>query len=80
MIKAKGVWNGREALILGLSQLNLDQLAKDMPIVVHKEEIGIPFDIIVFSEKTEEMMTNTIKQYLTADAVITGGYRPTRRH
>lgn len=75
MLKAKGIKNGRETFMIGLSFNNLDRLRKDMPIVIHKEEVNIPFDIVVFSLPTEEDMEKVIRPLLTHDAIVTDNLR-----
>jgi len=75
MLKAKGSQNGRDVFIIGLSHMNLDRLRQDMPIIIHKEEVGIPFDISIFSLPTEEDLEKAIRPNLTKDAIVTDHYR-----
>lgn len=60
MLKGKGTKDGREVLILGLSFENMERLKKDRPIVIWREEINIPFDIIIFAGETEESMAKDV--------------------
>jgi hypothetical protein len=57
MIKAKGFINGRETFIIGLSFANLNKFLNeplDTFIRINAEEVGIPFDILIYSGETEE--------------------------
>lgn len=47
MIKALGSYHGKPLLLLGLSHLNLRNLAADRPIVLHTGALGMRPDIAV---------------------------------
>lgn len=70
MIKAKGTMDGREVLILGLSDDNLNSLRTRNPLVVNGDEINIPFDMIIFSQATEQVMADTLSGFLAPGATI----------
>jgi hypothetical protein len=62
MIKATGKQaNGRNVLFIGLSFANLERF-RESPmntfIPINGVEIGLPFDVIVFSGKTEKEMAD----------------------
>lgn len=48
MIKAKGVIDNRETIFLGLTQENVQRLQAGEPILIHKEEMALPFDVFIF--------------------------------
>jgi hypothetical protein len=72
MMKAKGTLNGREVLLLGLSHDNLNRFLADPDsyIPIKGEEINIPFDIVIFSAKTEHEMYELMRGRLSPDAKI----------
>jgi hypothetical protein len=61
MIKGKGDRGGRETIILGLSFENLERLKKDQPIVIWKEEMDLPHDIVIFAEETEAALIKAVQ-------------------
>ena len=65
MLKAKAEIKGRKTLVLGLSYRNLDKL-RDQPldtyILVKKDEMDLPFDIIIISGKTERDIEDFLLQ------------------
>ena len=69
MLKGKGTRGGRETLLFGLSFQNLKRLRRDQPIVIYREEMGIPFDIVIFAGPTEQAMAD---QIAGPDTIITG--------
>jgi len=78
MIKGKGHFKGRETFIIGLSHKNLENLKRpDDFIMIHKEEVGIPFDIMIFAGETEKAM---VKILAGPETVITGSYEPTPKN
>jgi hypothetical protein len=60
MLKGKGTRDGREVLLFGLSFENLKRLREDKPITIWREEMGIPFDIVIFAGETEETMAEAV--------------------
>ena len=56
MIKAIGKRNGRDMLMIGLSFGNLDRFRAapgDTYIEIDGREMGLPFDVMLFSGETE---------------------------
>jgi hypothetical protein len=73
MIKATGRIKGRETLIIGLSFGNLDRFrAKplDTFVPIDGREMGLPFDVMIFSGETEADMVDLISQRFTPDAKV----------
>lgn len=70
MIKATGQGqNGRKTLYLGLSFANLDKFraeSLDTYIRVDGKELGLPFDVMIFSGETEAHMAD----------LMSGGFGP----
>jgi hypothetical protein len=65
MIKAKMRIKGRETLIIGLSFGNLDRFrAKplDTFVPIDGREMGLPFDVMIFSGETEADMVDMMSQ------------------
>lgn len=44
----------RKILVLGISELNVENLKKGHPIHIHGEEIGIPVDVFICYGKDED--------------------------
>jgi hypothetical protein len=62
MIKMGGRGNGREVILLGLSEGNLMGLREKKPIVVHGEEIGWGArDIIICWGETEDSLAKELR-------------------
>jgi hypothetical protein len=63
MIKATGKWDGKDTLFLGLSFDNLDKF-RDGPldtfITISGKEMGLAFDVVIFSGRTEEEMAHMV--------------------
>jgi hypothetical protein len=55
---------GREMLVIGLSEGNLGELRKERPIVIHGEEWGQAFDLMIFWGPTEQAMVAMVKPYI----------------
>jgi hypothetical protein len=65
MIKFRAMQeNGRELVGLGLSDNNLDKLRQGMPIAIGKgrNDIGLPFDILIFHGETEQDIVDKLRQ------------------
>jgi len=78
MIKGKATLKGRETFIIGLSHKNLENLKRpDDFIMISKEEVGIPFDIIILAGKDERAL---VKLLAGPETVITGSYEPTPKN
>jgi hypothetical protein len=61
MIKGRGKRGDRDTIILGLSFENLRRLKQDKPIVIWKEEMDLPHDIIIFAEETEAKLIEAVR-------------------
>lgn len=74
MIKATGIGpNGRPLLVIGLSFGNLERLRKgplDDYIPIDGQEMGIPFDVMIISGRTEADMAELVSKALTPDAKV----------
>jgi hypothetical protein len=75
MIKAvcKGP-NGNDALFLGLSFGNLDQFRAaplNSFIRIDGKEIGLPFDVVIFSGHTDAEMTEMMASKIGPDTKVT---------
>jgi hypothetical protein len=78
MIKGKGTIKGRETLIIGLSYKNLENLKRDDDfIMILKEEINIPFDILIFAKEDEKALVATVTG---PNTVVTGSFDPPRKN
>jgi hypothetical protein len=63
MIKATGKFRGRDTLFVGLSYGNLDRFRAepmDTFITIEGREVGMPFDVVIFSGKTEADMADAM--------------------
>jgi hypothetical protein len=63
MLKAIGKFKGRDTLFIGLSFGNLDKFRAqplDTFVNIKGTEVGMPFDVMIFSGKTEADMANMI--------------------
>lgn len=57
--------DGRELLILGLSQVNLDRLKADQPIAFHGDTVGLPgLEIMIFAGETEQSMARDLAEFV----------------
>ena len=76
MIKATGKGpSGRHTLFVGLSFGNLDKFRAaplDSHIMIKGEELGLPFDVLIFSGRTEAEMVEWIKEEIDPDTKVTG--------
>jgi hypothetical protein len=74
MIKATGKGpNGRDTLFIGLSFGNLDKFRDgplDSYIKISGAEMGIPFDVMLFSGRTEADMADLVSKGLMPDAKV----------
>jgi hypothetical protein len=73
MIKARGKMNGKDTLFIGLSFGNLDKFRAgplDSFIKIEGAEMDMPFDVLIFSGRTEADMANMVAQGLTPDAKV----------
>lgn len=75
MIKATGKSiTGKDMLIIGLSHVNLDKFMKEPLntfIHINGAEIGMPFDVMIFSGKTEADMAELISKGFTPETKVT---------
>jgi hypothetical protein len=65
MIKATATVNGRETLLLGLSFGNLQRFLREPGetyIPIKGDELGLPFDVLIFSGADEAAMTEMLKE------------------
>lgn len=62
MVKVKSsTQDGKDIMILGLSDINMSRLAKGEPIRFNASTMGLPeMEIIIFNGRTEEEMLNTL--------------------
>jgi hypothetical protein len=57
--------DGRELLILGLSQINLDRLKADQPIAFKGDTVGLPgLEIMIFAGETEQSMARDLSEFV----------------
>lgn len=74
MMKLKGVVRGRETVMFGLSRRNLQKFLDEMNstyIQIKAEEMGLPFDIVIFSGETEADMYRQFKPGITPETEVT---------
>lgn len=75
MIKARGrSATGRDTVFLGLSYGNLERFRKqpmDTFIRIEAAELELPFDILIFSGRTEAEMSDWMLRALGPEAHIT---------
>jgi hypothetical protein len=73
MIKAIATVNGRPTVMLGLSFKNLDKFraeAGNTFIPIDGIEMGLPFDILIFSGETEAHMQEMIQGSMGPDTIV----------
>lgn len=74
MIKATGLGpTGERLLVIGLSFANLDRLRAgplDDYIPIKGSEMGLPFDVMIISGRTEADMADLVGRALTPDAKV----------
>lgn len=63
MIKAILAVEGSDmrTLVLGISAVNIARLLQGKPIIVRGVEVGIPIDVMVIAEITDEELVETIQ-------------------
>ena len=75
MIKATGKGpSGKDTLFVGLSFGNLDRFRAaplDSHITIRGEEIGLPFDVMIFSGATEADMAELLARGMGPDSKVT---------
>lgn len=73
MIKATGEFQGRKTLFVGLSFGNLDRFRAaplDTFIKIEGQETGLPFDVMIFSGRTEAEMADLMAQGFGPDTKV----------
>jgi hypothetical protein len=73
MIKATGKRGGVDTLFLGLSFGNLDKFRAeplDSYILVRGAEVGLPFDVMLFSGETEAQMADLMAEGFGPDTKV----------
>ena len=73
MIKGTGLFDGRPTVFLGLSRRNLEKFLAEMGdtyMLIKREEMGLTFDILIYSGETEEAMGDMLKAGITPDTII----------
>ena len=62
----------RTLIGFGLSAGNVDKLKKDQPIVVHLEEMGLPWraTIVIFFGKDEATMKDSLAQFIGPQTIV----------
>jgi hypothetical protein len=73
MIKATGMFKGRKTLFVGLSFANLDKLLEaplDSFIKIDGPETGLPFDVLIFSGRSEGQMTEMLAEGIGPDTKV----------
>lgn len=73
MIKGIATVNGRRTVMLGLSFKNLDKFRAepgDTFIPIDGKEMGLPFDILIFSGETEAHLQGMIQHSIGPDTII----------
>jgi len=81
MLKGLAEDNGRKVVLIGLSRGNLEALLAEMldtHIRVSGKEMGIPFDILIFSGETEMEMATSLAQKDTK--ILSHLNEPSGRH
>ena len=73
MLKAKVTLDGRKTIMLGFSFKNLDKFRAepgDTFIKLNGDEMGMPFDILIFSGETEAHMADMVRNAIGPDTVV----------
>ena len=71
MLKWRGKVGGREVLGFMLEEKNLERLREMKPIHIMKEEMGLPFDIIIdYSKDIVETMKTMKKMGLIGEKTV----------
>jgi hypothetical protein len=70
MIKMTGTINGRETLILGLSDGNLKRLREGKPIHIFGAEMSLGIDVIIFWGETEKKLVAMVGPLIGPDTRI----------
>lgn len=70
MIKWKGRRGNREVVGFGLEERNLKKLRADEPIYVMGEEMGLPFDVLIYYGKDMATLVKMSRSGITKDTII----------
>jgi hypothetical protein len=73
MLKAKGIIQGRETYIIGLSWGNMDRFRAapgDSYIRIPQEESGLSVDILIFSDRTEADMMKFVEDGIVSTTEV----------
>jgi hypothetical protein len=72
MIKFKATRGGRETLGLGISGGNVKKLKHGDPILILKEDMDLPFDILIFYGDTEQELVDQFRKrgLITSETII----------
>lgn len=63
MIKFKAGGRGREVVGFGITARNVEMLKAGNPVIVHREEMNLPFDVMIFYGETERDIANELKKH-----------------
>lgn len=73
MMKATGTMNGRPVLMIGLSFGNLDRFRAaplDSFIKINGNEVGMPFDVLVFAGESEAQMADMMMKNIGPNTIV----------
>ena len=73
MIKATGKWDGQDTLFIGLSFGNLEKFRAgplDSFITIKGAEMGLPFDVLLFSGETEAEMAHMMASNMSGSTKL----------
>jgi formylmethanofuran dehydrogenase subunit A len=63
MIKLKGTHpkSGRDVIVLGIEERNVERLKQGHPIHIHCDELGFKIDIVIHYEETMEKLVEAFQ-------------------
>lgn len=71
MIKASvRMSSGRQLIVIGLSDLNLQKLQEGKPIHMDLESMGLLGEMYIFNGRTEAEMARTLAEFVGADTKV----------
>ena len=62
--------DGRDFLVLGLSEGNLKRLREGLPLHLQKEKTGVSADIVIFWGETEAQMYKDFKGFIGPETEV----------
>jgi hypothetical protein len=61
---------GRDMLVIGLSEGNLQRMREGKPVHIHGEEWGQKFDLMIFWGETEQAMVKMVEPFIGPETIM----------